>query len=202
MFEDLKYKIQEKWTDFIGNPFFESIRLKYEALPRREQRLIKASSIFFIVFIIFYGFYSVLDSISEKQEEIKESVLIIQKLDDLNNYISEHDSLIKSRRKNPTAKFVSLFDLVEKQELQAKIKPESRVELKEEPRKELKGQKYIENSALVKYKKVTIRELKNLLLGIESNEVSAKIDSLKIKRNPDDKRYVDAEFEVVSRVDK
>ncbi len=202
MFEDLKYKLQEKWIDFIGNPLFESIRMKYGALPNRERRLVKTGGILFVLFIVFYIFSSVFSSISEKQEEIKKSALVIQRLDELNNYISENDTLIKARRRSPTAKYVSLFDLIEKQEAQSKIKPETRVELKEEPRKEVKGQKYIENLALVKYKKITIRQLKNLLLGIESNEVSAKVDSLDIKRNPDDKRYIDVEFEVISRIDK
>lgn len=202
MFDDLKYKIQEKWTDFMGNPLFESIRVKYESLPRREQRLVKVGSIIFVIFIILYVFYSISNSISEKQEKIEESTRIIQKLDELNDYIAANDTLIKARRRSTTAKYVSLFDLVEKQEIQAKIKPESRIELKEEPRKEVKGQKYTENLALVKYKKITIRQLKNLLVGIESNEVSAKIASLKITRNEDDKRYIDVEFEVVSRTDK
>jgi hypothetical protein len=202
MFDDLKYKIQEKWIDFIGNPFFEGIRAKYDSLPRREQRLVKVGSIFIVIFIVLYIFYSISESISEKQEKIEESTRIIQKLDELNDYIADNDTLIKARRRSATAKYVSLFDLVEKQEVQAQIKPESRVELKEEPRKEVKGQKYTENLASVKYKKITIRQVKNLLLGIESNEVSAKIASLKIKRNEDDKRYVDVEFEVLSRTDK
>jgi hypothetical protein len=199
MFDDLKFKFQEKWTDFIGNPFFENIRLKYEAMPTREQRMIKVGSISLAVFLVLYIFYSMFAGLSVKEKSIDESISIMQQLDELNDYVAANDSVLKNKKKVATTKYVSLYDLVEKQEIAAKIKPESRVEIKEKPRKDVKGAKFTENEASAKYNKVTIKQLKELLLGIETNEGTAKISALKITRRTDDIRYLDVEFDVVSR---
>jgi len=202
MFDDLKYKLQGYWNNFIGNPFFENIRIKYGSLPSREQRLIKYATIGLGVFIVFYILYSMSAGLSEKEKTIDESVVILQKLDELNNYITSNEYLIKKKKKASTSKYVSLVDLVEKQEIAAKIKIDSRVDLKELPRKEVKGAKYTENSAAVKYDKLTIKQIKALLLGIETGEASAKINALKITRRTDDIRYLNIEFEIISRIAK
>ncbi|MEI6092997.1 MAG: hypothetical protein WCQ47_04855 [bacterium] len=202
MFDDLKFKIQERWTDFIGNPFFESLRIRYESLPSREQHLLKIATIGFIIFLILYMFYSVLYGISQKENTIKDSVVIMEKLDELNDYVASNDFILKKKRKGGISKYVSLYDLVDKQEIVAKIKPESRIDIKEQPRKEIKGAKFTESIATVKYSKITIKQLKDLMLGIETDESSAKIPTLKITRRIDDTRYLDAEFDIISRAAK
>ncbi|MEI6080470.1 MAG: hypothetical protein WCQ53_07540 [bacterium] len=202
MFDDIKYKIQEKWTAFIGNSFFENLRIKYESLPAREQRLIKVSSIGLAIFLILYMVYSMMMGISQKESKINEAVGMAQKLDELNDYVTANDVILKKKKKTAATKYVSLYDLVNGQEIAAKIMPESRVEIKEQPRKEVKGAKFLENTANVKYSKISIKQLKELLLGIETNESTAKIVSLKITRRTDDIRYIDAEFEVISRTAK
>lgn len=202
MFDDLKFKIQEKWTDFIGNPFFESLRIRYESLPSREQRLLRVSTIGFLIFLFLYIFYSMLAGISQKENSIKESVVIMEKLDELNDYVASNDFILKKKKKNGISKYVSLYDLVDRQEVFAKIKPESRIDLKEQARKEVKGSKFTESMATVKYNKITIKQLKDLMLGIETDESSAKIPALKITRRVDDIRYIDAEFDIISRTAK
>jgi len=199
MFDDLKFKIQEKWTDFIGNPFFENIRIRYESLPAREQRLLKLSSIGLSIFLVVYIFYSMLSGIILKENYIKETVVTMQTLDELNDYVSSNDFILKNKKKTAATKYVSLYDLIDQHEITAKIKPESRVEIKEQPRKDVKGAKFTENTATVKYTGITIKQLKDLLLGIETDESSAKIPSIKIKRKSDDIRYLDVEFDVISR---
>ena len=199
MFDDLKFKIQEKWTDFIGNPFFENIRIRYESLPAREQRLLKLSSVGLSVFLVLYLFYSMVSGILQKENYIKDTVVTMQKLDELNDYVASNDFILKNKKKTSTTKYVSLYDLIDQHEITAKIKPESRVEIKEQPRKDVKGAKFTENSATVKYTNITIKQLKDLLLGIETDESSAKIPSIKIKRKADDVRYLEVEFDVISR---
>jgi hypothetical protein len=199
MFDDLKFKFQEKWTDFIGNPFFENIRIKYESMPSREQRLIKAGSIALAIFLVLYIFYSMFSGLAQKEKSIDESIGIMQQLDELNDYVAANDSVLKNKKKMSTTKYVSLYDLIEKQEIAAKVKPESRVEIDEKPRKDVKGAKFVENEASAKYSKITIKQLKELLLGIETNEGSAKITAMKVTRRADDIRYLDVEFDVVSR---
>ena len=199
MLDDLRFKIQEKWTDFIGNPFFESLRIRYESLPAREQRLLKLSSIGLSVFLVFYVFYSMIYGVIQKENSIKETVAVIQKLDELNDYVASNDFILKNKKKQSSGKYVSLYDLIDQHEITAKIKPESRLEIKEQPRKDVKGSKFIENVATVKYTNITLKQLKDLLLGIETDESSAKIPSLKITRRTDDIRYIDVEFDVLSR---
>ena len=203
MFENIKYRLQELWFTFLNNPNVERVQTWYQTLPSRDRRMLEVGAVFLAGLITVYVLSSFLTGISTKQENIEEMISVTQKLDDLNEFM-QANSMELQKKKTDTldSKYVSLIDLVEKQQAAALIKPESRLDIKETSKKEVDGGKSYENSAEVKYEKISIRQLAKLLTGIEKNENFAKIDSLKITRRTDDIRYIDASFDVVARTPK
>lgn len=203
MFENIKYRLQELWFTFLNNPNVEKVQTWYQTLPSRDRRMLKVGLVFLATVISLYVISSFLTGISTKQENIVEMITVTQKLDDLNEFM-QANSMELQKKKTDTldSKYVSLIDLVEKQQAAALIKPESRLDIKETPKKEIDKGKAYENSAEVKYEKISIRQLAKLLAGIEKNENFAKIDSLHITRRTDDIRYIDASFDVVARTPK
>ena len=203
MFDNIKYRFQELWFTFLNNPNIERLQAWYQTLPSRDRRMIKVGVAFVAVMISFYVVSSFLTGISTKQENIQEMITVTQKLDDLNDFM-QANSMELQKKKTDTldSKYVSLIDLVEKQQAAALIKPESRLDIKETPKKEVDKGKFYENSAEVKYEKISIRQLAKLLAGIEKNENFARIDFLKIARRTDDIRYIDVSFDVVARTPK
>jgi hypothetical protein len=203
MFENIKYRLQELWFTFLNNPNVEKVQAWYQTLPSRDRRMLKVGLVFLAMVLSLYVISSFLTGISTKQENIVEMITVTQKLDDLNEFM-QANSMELQKKKTDTldSKYVSLIDLVEKQQAAALIKPESRLDIKETPKKEIDKGKTYENSAEVKYEKISIRQLTKLLAGIEKNENFAKIDSLKITRRTDDIRYIDASFDVVARTPK
>jgi hypothetical protein len=200
MFENIKYRLQEMWFTFLNNPNVEKLHAWYQVLPSRDKRMLKMGVLFFCALLSFYVLSSFMSSISQKQENIEEMITIIRKLDDLNDFMQVNaPELQKKKTDTVESKYVSLMDLVDKQQAAALIKPESRTDIKESSKKEVAGGKYYENNAEVKYSKISIRQLAKLLNGIEKNESFARIDSLKITRRTDDIRYIDVIFEVVAR---
>lgn len=200
MFENIKYKLQDLWFTFLNNPYVEKVQAWYQALPSRDRRMFKAAAVFFAVLLSLYIISSFLTGISKKQDNIEETITVLQKLDDLNDYM-QANSLELQKKKTDTlgSKYVSLIDLIDKQQASAFIKPEARMDIKESAKKEVEGGKYYENSAEVKYDKISIRQLAKLLAGIEKNENFARIESLKITRRTDDIRYINVVFNVVAR---
>jgi hypothetical protein len=162
--------------------------------------MFKAGAIFLAVLLSFYIVSSFLTGVSKKQEDIEETITVLQKLDNLNDYM-QANSMELQKKKTDTlgSKYVSLIDLIDRQQAAAFIKPEARADIKETAKKEVEGGKYYENSAEVKYDKISIRQLAKLLAGIEKNENFARIESLKITRRTDDIRYINAVFNVVAR---
>jgi len=202
--EDIKYQIQEKWISFMENPFFERIKSWYEALPKREQKLVKVVTIGVITVILFNVLYSLMARISDREDQIDDTISVIKKIDELNEFMIANEAELQKRKSNTLEnKYVSLTDLVDKQQALAFIRPDSRVgEIKESLKKEVEGGKFYEGTADAKYNKITIRQLTKLLAGIEKNENMAKIASLKIARRTDDIKYIDAEFQIVTRTPK
>jgi len=203
MFENIKYRLQEWWFAFLNNPNVERVQAWYQTLPSRDRRMLKVGAAFLAGLLSLYMLSSFLTGISTKQENIEEMITVTQKLDDLNEFM-QANSMELQKKKTDTldSKYVSLIDLVERQQAAALIKPESRTDIKETPKKEVEKGKFFENSAEVKYEKISIRQLAKLLAGIEKNENFAKIDSLKITRRTDDIKYIDASFDVVARTPK
>jgi len=203
MFDSVKYRLQEMWFTFLNNPNVERVQAWYQTLPSRDRRMLKVGFAFLAGLLSVYVLSSFLTGISTKQENIGEMITVAQKLDDLNEFMQANVmELQKKKTDTLDSKYVSLIDLVEKQQAAAFIKPESRLDIKETPKKEVEKGKFYENSAEVKYEKISIRQLAKLLAGIEKNENFAKIDSLKITRRTDDVRYIDASFDVVARTPK
>ncbi|MFH1223100.1 MAG: hypothetical protein V1647_02000 [Pseudomonadota bacterium] len=200
-FEDIKYQFQEKWQNFLENPVFDRMKSWYEALPKREQRLLRMVLIGVIVLVFINIVYSFTTGISDKENDIDDSIAIARKLDDLNEFMVTNDAeLQKKKIELSGGKYISLIDLLDKQQTAAFIKSDSRVgEVKESLKKEVEGGKYYESVADVKYSKITIRQLTKLLFGIEKSESMVKIASIKINRRTDDVRYIDAEFQIVAR---
>ena len=203
MFESIRYRLQELWFTFLNNPNVERVQAWYQTLPSRDRRMLKVGFAFLAGLLSLYVISSFLTGISTKQQNIEEMITVAQKIDDLNE-IMQANSMELQKKKTDTldSKYVSLIDLVEKQQAAALIKPEARLDIKETPKKEVDGGKSYENSAEVKYEKISIRQLAKLLSGIEKNENFAKIDSLRIVRRADDIRYIDASFAVVARTPK
>ncbi len=200
MFESIKYRLQDLWFVFLNNPYVEKVQAWYQTMPSRDRRMLKAGIIFFAVLISFYIINSFLSGISKKQENVEATITVLQKLDDLNDYMQANAmELQKKRTETLGSKYVSLIDLIDKQQAAALIDPETRVDIKETAKKEVEGGKYYENSSEVKYEKISIRQLTKLLAGIEKNENFARIESLKITRRTDDIRYINAMFNVVAR---
>ncbi|MEI7620839.1 MAG: hypothetical protein WCJ57_04720 [Candidatus Falkowbacteria bacterium] len=203
MFDNIKYKLQEIWFTFLNNPNVERVQAWYQTLSSRDRRMLKVGFAFLVSLLSLYVISSFLTGISTKQENIQEMITVTQKLDDLNDFM-QANSMELQKKKTDTldSKYVSLIDLVEKQQAAALIKPESRLDIKETPKKEVDKGKFYENSAEVKYEKISIRQLAKLLAGIEKNENFARIDFLKIARRTDDIRYIDVSFDVVARTPK
>ena len=200
MFESVKYRLQEMWFTFLNNPYVEKAQAWYQTLPSRDRRMFKAGIVFFAILISFYVINSFLTDISKKQENIEETITVLQKLDDLNDYMQANSMELQKKRTDTLgSKYVSLIDLIDKQQAAAFIKPETRTDIKETAKKEVEGGKYYENSSEVKYEKISIRQLAKLLSGIEKNENFARIESLKITRRTDDIKYINASFNVVAR---
>lgn len=200
MFDSIKYRLQDLWFTFLNNPYVEKAQAWYQTLPSRDRRMFKAGAIFLAVLLSFYIVSSFLTGVSKKQEDIEETITVLQKLDNLNDYM-QANSMELQKKKTDTlgSKYVSLIDLIDRQQAAAFIKPEARADIKETAKKEVEGGKYYENSAEVKYDKISIRQLAKLLAGIEKNENFARIESLKITRRTDDIRYINAVFNVVAR---
>ena len=200
MFETIKYKLQEIWFSFLNNPNIERIQGWYNTLSTRDKKLVRIGLLFLALLFVLNMFYSFLNGISSKQTNIEQSIKVIAKLDDLNDFMAANaGELQKKKTDTVSSKYVSLMDLVDRQQAAALIQPESRTDIKETPKKEVEKGKYYENSASVKYEKISIRQLTKLLAGIEKEENFARISSLKIIRRTDDIRYIDATFEVVAR---
>jgi len=158
----------------------------------------------FALFIFLWILISFVSGISKKEQSIEEAIDAITKVEELNDFVSVNRiELQKRKSETSTSKYVSLVDLIDKQQVAALINPEALASpIKETPKKEIEKGKYVENSAVVKYSKITIRQLSKLLSGIEKNETFASISYLKIKRRTDDIRYIDVEFEVTARAPK
>ena len=203
MFENIKYRLQELWFTFLNNPNVEKVQAWYQTLPSRDRRMFKVGIAFLAGLLSLYIISSFLTGISTKQQNIEEMITVTQKLDDLNEFMQANSmELQKKRTDTLDSKYVSLIDLIDKQQAAVFIKPESRLDIKETAKKEIDNGKSYENSAEVKYEKISIRQLAKLLAGIEKNENFAKVDSLKITRRTDDIRYIDASFAVVARTPK
>ncbi len=203
MFDKIKYRFQEWWYNFTESVFLEKLRSRYDALSPRDKKLLKNGLIALAIFILLWIMMSMLSGISEKELKIEEARSTITELDILNDFVEANRLELQKRRSETSgSKYVSLTDLIEKQQVAALINPETRIDLKETPKKDVEKGKFVENIATVKYEKITIRQLVKLLSGIEKNEVFAVISSLKIKRRTDDIRYIDAEFEVLARTPK
>jgi len=203
MFDKIKYRFQEWWYNFTESVFLEKLRSRYDALSPRDKKLLKNGLIALAVFILVWIMMSMLSGISEKELKIEEARSTITELDVLNDFVEANKLELQKRRSETSgSKYVSLTDLIEKQQVAALINPETRIDLKETPKKDVEKGKFVENIATVKYEKITIRQLVKLLSGIEKNEVFAVISSLKIKRRVDDIRYIDVEFEVLARTPK
>ncbi len=203
MFDKIKYRFQEWWYNFTESVFLEKLRSRYDALSPRDKKLLKNGLVALAVFILVWIMMSMLSGISEKELKIEEARSTITELDVLNDFVEANKLELQKRRSETSgSKYVSLTDLIEKQQVAALINPETRIDLKETPKKDVEKGKFVENIATVKYEKITIRQLVKLLSGIEKNEVFAVISSLKIKRRVDDIRYIDVEFEVLARTPK
>ncbi len=203
MFDKIKYRFQEWWYNVTESVFLEKIRSRYDALSPRDKKLLKNGLIALAIFILVWIMMSMLSGISEKELKIEEARSTITELDVLNDFVEANKLELQKRRSETSgSKYVSLTDLIEKQQVAALINPETRIDLKETPKKDVEKGKFVENIATVKYEKITIRQLVKLLSGIEKNEVFAVISSLKIKRRVDDIRYIDVEFEVLARTPK
>jgi len=203
MFDKIKYRFQEWWYNFTESVFLEKLRSRYDALSPRDKKLLKNGLVALAVFILVWTMMSMLSGISEKELKIEEARSTITELDVLNDFVEANKLELQKRRSETSgSKYVSLTDLIEKQQVAALINPETRIDLKETPKKDVEKGKFVENIATVKYEKITIRQLVKLLSGIEKNEVFAVISSLKIKRRVDDIRYIDVEFEVLARTPK
>lgn len=203
-FEDIKYQFQEKWISFMENPFFERIKSWYDALPKKEQKLVKVVIVSVVVIILFNVLYALMARISDREDQIDDTISVIKKIDELNEFMIANEAELQKKKSDTLEnKYVSLTDLIDKQQALAFIKPDTRVgDIKESLKKEVEGGKFFESTADVKYNKITIRQLTKLLAGIEKNENMAKIFSLKITRRADDIRYIDAEFQIVARIPK
>ena len=203
MFDKLKYRFQEWWYNFMESAFLEKLLSRYEALSERDKKLLKNGFILFVVIIFIWIMISFVSGISKKEESINEIRNTIAKVEELNDFVSENRAELQKRKSETSgSKYVSLMDLVEKQQVSSLINPETRVDLKETPKKDIEKGKYVESRANVKYEKINIRQLAKLLSGIEKNETFAVISSLKVKRRIDDIRYIDVEFEVIARTPK
>ena len=203
MFEKLKYRFQGWWYNFLESPLLEKFRSRYESLSERDKKLLKNGMILLFVFIFLWIMMSFVSGISKKEQEIEEARDAIGKVEDLNYFVAVNRAeLQKKKSETSGSKYVSLTDLIEKQQISSLINPEARIELKETPKKDIEKGKYVENSATVQYSKITIRQLVKLLSGIENNEAFAVVSFLKVKRRTDDIRYIDVEFEVVARTPK
>ena len=203
MFNGIKDKLSEYLGDIKENPFVENVFSYYEALSEKDQFIVKIIGSSIVVIIFFNIFFSVFSSLSNKESELNQLTLINANVDQLNSFVKlNKQKFNKIRSESMSKRFVSLLDIVEKQQIMASIKPDSRIDLKENPRKIINDGKQYENTADVKYNKITIRQLVKLLYGIEKSGLSIKIRSLKIKRRYEDIRYLDAEFAVIARTPK
>lgn len=203
MFNAIKDKLLEYWTEIKENQFVENILAYYEALSEKDKTIVKVISSLVVAIIFFNILFSVFSSLSSKETELKQLTLINENVDKLNNFIKlNKQKFNKIRNDSMSKKFISLLDVVEKQQIMASIKPDSRIDLKENPRREVNDGKQYENTADVKYNKISIRQLVKLLYGIEKSGMSIKISSLKILRRYEDIRYLDAEFSVTARTPK
>jgi hypothetical protein len=200
MFENIKYRLQDLWLTFLNNPYVEKVQSWYQSMPSRDRRMFKVGVVFVALLISFFVISSFLTGISEKQQNLEETITVLQKLDDLNDYMQTNAAELQKKKTDTIgSKYVSLIDLIDKQQASAFIKPEARTDIKETAKKEVEGGKFYENSSEVKYEKISIRQLAKLLAGIEKNENFARIESLKITRRTDDIRYINASFNVVAR---
>jgi len=200
MFSSIKEKIFDLISLIKENPFVDNIYSYYEALAEKEKNIVKII-IFIITFLISFNIlFSVYKSVNNKENELKNLTQINENLNNLNTLIRlNRQKFNQTRRDAASRRVVSLLDIIDRQQIMSNIKPESRIDLKETPRREVNQGKYFENTAEVKYHKVTIRQLVRLLNGIEQSGASIKISSIKIKRRYDDIRYLDADFTVQAR---
>lgn len=196
-------KINEIFSSIKENPIYENLLAYYESLSDRDKSIVKIVSASIILIIILNILFSVLSNLNTKEAELTKLTTINQNVDKLNNIIKlNKQKFNKEKSDSMNKRFISLLDVVEKQQILASIKPESRIDLKENPRREVDDGKQYENTADVKYNKITIRQLVKLLSGIEKSGISVKIDSLKIVRKYDDIRYLDVDFSVLARTPK
>jgi hypothetical protein len=200
MFDVIKDKISDLVITISDNPFVEKIRSTYYGLPEREQLIVKVIGVVVGILIFFNIVYSVMSGISEREDRIGKMTEIVMQLDKLNDMVSQNQSeLMKLKKLSKSSMNVSLFEIIEKQQNAANIKAQP--DINETPKKEVEG-KFFESNASVKYERITIRQLTNLLYGIEQNGIATKITFLKVKTRFDDNRYIDVEFNVTARVPK
>lgn len=203
MLKAINEKIKEILASIKENPFYENILAYYESLSERDKSIAKIVSASILLIVIFNILFSVLNNLNNKETELTKLTTINQNVDKLNNLIKLNKQKFNKEKSDSMGKrFISLLDVVEKQQILASIKPESRLDLKENPRREVDDGKQYENTADVKYNKITIRQLVKLLSGIEKSGLSVKIDSIKIVRKYDDIRYLDVDFSVLARTPK
>jgi len=200
MFSKIKEKILDIFTLIKENPIVDNIYSYYEALAEKEKSIVKIILIIIVFLFSFNILFSVYSSVNNKETELKKLTLINDNLNSLNRLIRlNRQKFNQSRRDAASRRVVSLLDIIDRQQIMSNIKPESRIDLKETPRREVNQGKYYENTAEVKYHKITIRQLVRLLNGIEQSGANVKISSIKIKRRYDDIRYLDADFIVQAR---
>lgn len=203
MFNAISDKIKEIFASIKENPFYENVLAYYEALSERDKIIAKIVSASVLFIIIINVLFSVLSNLSIKENELTKLTMINQNVDKLNNLIKLNKQKFNKEKSDSLSKrFISLLDVVEKQQVISSIKPDSRIDLKENPRREVDDGKQYENTADVKYSKITIRQLVKLLSGIEKSGISVKVNSLKIIRKYDDIRYLDVDFSVTARTPK
>ena len=115
MFDSIKYRLQDLWFTFLNNPYVEKAQAWYQTLPSRDRRMFKAGAIFLAVLLSFYIVSSFLTGVSKKQEDIEETITVLQKLDNLNDYM-QANSMELQKKKTDTlgSKYVSLIDLIDR----------------------------------------------------------------------------------------
>lgn len=201
MFSKLKEFFNEIYYKILENPLFEQIKQKYNSFTDREKKVANFGVIFLLFLAIFSIFQNLYEGISNKDKEITVLSNLIEDLDELIRI----NKVIQSRnpgRKLSDSKYVSLLDLIEQQENLSLIKSTSRVEIKEEPRKEVDSGKFYESRAKATYNKITLKQLHRFIEGIEKNAVTVNVNSLIIKRNTEDLRYIDTELVLLERTPK
>jgi hypothetical protein len=196
--------IKEKFLDLLSlikeNPLVDNVYSYYESLAERDKSIVKIVLIVVVFFVSFNVLFNIYSGLSNKEQELRQLTQINENLNNLNTLIRlNRQKYNQTRRDAASRRVVSLLDIIDRQQITANIKPESRIDLKETPRREVDQGRYYENTAEVKYQKITIRQLVRLLNGIEQSGASIKVSSIRIKRRYDDIRYLDSDFIVQAR---